>query len=236
VGLAIENFNLTGLPGQSKNRKVHSLPVDGAIEFTATLLQRFYMNTTDLLKLIRGAVQNAKREGLEQVRTIDLESMLDSMEIMIAEEDSAQKHLSEADLAYYKAQVDSSLAHYHAVVQHERFMFEKVILTGQAALKSAILINGGAATAILAFIGHIWNSGALPKIVDNLACSLLLFVSGVLLAAVASGTTYLSTDLYSGKFHKCGRAVAAASCLLVSFSYFSFGYGAYIAYKAFLAH
>ena len=68
--------------------------------------------------------------------------------------------------------------------------FKSVILTGQSALKSAILINGGAAVALLAFIGHVWKPDYLRTASINLVGSLQWFVFGVLSAAIAAGGTY----------------------------------------------
>jgi hypothetical protein len=76
-------------------------------------------------------------------------------------------------------------------------MFRSVIQAGQNALRSAFLMNGGASVALLAFVGHL--SSVAPKKVPMLAPSLATFVGGVLVAALASGVTYLSQWFYAGK-------------------------------------
>ena len=46
-------------------------------------------------------------------------------------------------------------------------------IAGQAAMKSALLINGGAAVAILAFIGQIFNSLRNCEIIHSLKFSMI---------------------------------------------------------------
>jgi len=67
--------------------------------------------------------------------------------------------------------------------------FNAVITFAVHALKTAILINGGAAIAILALVGKIWAD---KNIVSYLAASLLLFTIGVLAAAIGTGVSYLA--------------------------------------------
>lgn len=72
---------------------------------------------------------------------------------------------------------------------------------GQVAMKSAILINGGAAVAMLAFIGHVLSSKVNIDI-KILAKSMSFFTFGVVLGAIATGTTYFTQILYQIKFRK----------------------------------
>ncbi|QQR69350.1 MAG: hypothetical protein IPI58_01310 [Alphaproteobacteria bacterium] len=66
--------------------------------------------------------------------------------------------------------------------------FRSAITSGQNAVKSAFLLNGGAAVALLAFLGQ---KGASPAVVD----ALLPFAWGVFLAAFTSGTIYATQYL-----------------------------------------
>ena len=113
-------------------------------------------------------------------------------------------------------------------------MFRSVISYGQSALKSATLINGGGAVALLAFIGHVWSSQLSRVMVTGLGFSLLLFVLGVLCASVASGTTYLSQGFYHEAHERLGKTIHAITILLVIGSYVFFAFGAYNAYLTFL--
>jgi hypothetical protein len=53
-----------------------------------------------------------------------------------------------SDLAGYAAQIAANLE-----------LFKSVISTANIAIKSLITINGGAAVALLAFVGHLLSTG-----------------------------------------------------------------------------
>jgi hypothetical protein len=70
---------------------------------------------------------------------------------------------------------------------------EGTVKSGEATLRACILINGGAAVAILAFMGSVISSdrtsshGVIAKIAPNLNW----FVGGVVAAVAAMGLTYV---------------------------------------------
>jgi hypothetical protein len=123
--------------------------------------------------------------------------------------------------------------------------FKATIQAGQAALKSAILINGGASVAILAFIGNLATSEKSKALIPILSCSLAYFVFGTLVAAMASGGAYLSQAAYSKvnqeetteateRWKKRGKAFQYTTIIFVIASYILFGLGALLTYKTFL--
>lgn len=103
------------------------------------------------------------------------------------------------------------------------------------ALKSSLLINGGASVAMLAFIGNVWGKqNGFSCLLEQLALSLAFFVFGVLSAAIAAGFTYLSQAGYAGEFGKISNKIGVVShvvtVLSVVASYFLFAKGALVAY------
>lgn len=109
--------------------------------------------------------------------------------------------------------------------------FKAVISLAQTALKIPILINGGAAIAMLALIGNTWSENNLTA---DLAKSLLFFSFGVLMAAIGTGVSYLAQYRFQHKnedimAHIC-RYSAIASVVI---SYILFMVGACWAYSAF---
>jgi len=70
--------------------------------------------------------------------------------------------------------------------------YEQVNMQGQAAMKAALLINGGASVAMLAFIGTAMNNGTDNSFLLKLCSSMVMFTTGVLSVAFASGVTYLA--------------------------------------------
>ena len=73
--------------------------------------------------------------------------------------------------------------------------FEATIASGQSALKTGVLINGGAAVALLAFLGSTSSrTGSATPLVHLrlLSVALLCFGAGVLASAFAAGFVYLA--------------------------------------------
>lgn len=140
------------------------------------------------------------------------------------------------DIAVMNAQNESALRQYDAENQKQIEMFRATITSGQAALKSAILINGGASVALLAFIGNIWTKGTLQEAVDSLTLSIGLFAGGVLAAAIASGNAYLAQYCYSRYPKWPGDLLNVVTILLVIASYVLFAWGVYESYSAFAVH
>lgn len=69
--------------------------------------------------------------------------------------------------------------------------YEKVLEAGQIALKFIVLINGGAAVALLAFIGSIWSPHRIELLtIIFLASGLGAFSLGVLFGAIAAAAAF----------------------------------------------
>lgn len=167
---------------------------------------------------------------LKSVTIESLETVLKDIEALA---ELSGKELTR-EIEQYNAVQATSLAEYHAETSIKLETFRSVISCGQSALKSATLINGGAAVALLAFIGHVWGKDLSSLVLNGLSFSLLLFVFGVLCSAIASGTTYLAQAFYDGDWDKTAQTINAISILLVLGSYVLFFLGAYKAYSIFL--
>ena len=103
-------------------------------------------------------------------------------------------------------------------------MFKSVISNGQGALRSATLINGGAAVAVLSQVG----SGAVPS-----PTGLIFFCAGVLTASIAAGATYIGQSLFFHRKNRWGDMFRVVTVLLVIGSYVSFALGACACFSAF---
>jgi hypothetical protein len=70
---------------------------------------------------------------------------------------------------------------------------EAAVETGNIALKTAVLVNGGAAVAVLGFIGSVFNGGHLKTgtSLGTLTSPLEWFAWGVAIATLAMGFGYL---------------------------------------------
>lgn len=104
------------------------------------------------------------------------------------------------------------------------------------ALKSIILINGGAAVALLAFMGNIWVKNTAPAVTSLLTKSIACFACGVLTGAFSAATTYLTQWLYSTSWNRFGKVVHIFTYIIIILSFVLFGMGIYKASVAFNLH
>src|SRR6266404_3904086 len=84
------------------------------------------------------------------------------------------------------------LAEYEADVQRSLEANRTGNASGRDAIKATTLVNGGAAVAMLAFLGHLASIGADPTTIIEFARALRWFVIGTLLCVLASGITYVA--------------------------------------------
>lgn len=111
-----------------------------------------------------------------------------------------------------------------------------VITLGQNAIKTASLINGGAAVALLAFIGNVWDKGVDRATAILLARSISIFAAGVLSTALGSGATYCSQHLLVSGRNTLGRSFQWVAIVFIICSYILFGWATWSAHNAFLEH
>ena len=69
-------------------------------------------------------------------------------------------------------------------------VFDSMIQYGREALRASMLMNGGAAVALLTFIGAVWSRNCGRDEIDPLAYALAAFSLGVLLTAFAYAAAY----------------------------------------------
>ena len=110
-------------------------------------------------------------------------------------------------------------------------MLKSVLESGQNALRSSFLLNGGAAVTMLAFIGKLSDSHQ-DKIQD-FSVSLSIFVTGVLAITIAYGATYLSQWLYYKDTENNKKSGIAFNILAIIFGLSSYGFFVWGMYKAY---
>ena len=193
------------------------------------------MERKEVIEDIRKALQDVKAQQQKVVSVDALENYLDVLEEGIGVSAAERAEAHQANLEHYKAQNTANLAQYEATAAGQREMFRSVVQAGQKAINSSMLINGGAAVALLAFLGRIWDTGQSPAVASGLTLSLLKFLGGVLAATVAFGTTYLTQFTFGHGWNKTGHSINVISMLLVIGSYILFLWGGHTAYEAFVA-
>ena len=155
----------------------------------------------------------------------------------------------------------SALAEYAADVQRTLESVRAANESGSEAIKAATLINGGAAVAMLAFVGHLASIQAVATVIMGFAKPLRLFVVGTLLGVVASGLTYLAQSFFTASlvrdlkskeakredqeslatrhdaasvtWRRIGQVTNFTAVLTVVAALVCFSLGCYVAYQAF---
>jgi len=182
---------------------------------------------------LKEAVLKLKKDGVERVSVDALLEYVTRLQAAVEE----RLEPSAAELEHYKTQLSAWVEKQKEASAINVEGFKSVILAGQNALRSALLVNGGAAVALLAYIGKLSVDASAH--VSEFALPLLLFVSGALVVAINSGVTYLGQWFYfggGGWRWKVGFALNIVSIILGILSYVIFAAGTWQAYLAFKAY
>lgn len=103
----------------------------------------------------------------------------------------------------------------------------------RAAIGHAILINGGAAIAILAHLGTSSRNGVEPRVAASaLALPLELLGAGLVSACLSGAAAYISQSFYTHDYERLGDAVRGVAVLLWFGSVGSFAYAVWLAAQA----
>ncbi|KAF3978674.1 MAG: hypothetical protein HFP77_00705 [Methylococcales symbiont of Iophon sp. n. MRB-2018] len=174
-----------------------------------------------IIDTICKVVEDLERNGHSVIGTHELKVYLSKLSAY--EEKNEENELTSAELEKYKADLSKGVEDHKIHNQWGFELFRATLLTGQSALKSAILINGGASIALLTFIGNVKDNSITN--VAQLAEPLEIFLLGVLLAAIASGATYLAQWFFASRipWQRIGGNVSNVTAILfVLGSYGSF--------------
>lgn len=182
------------------------------------------MESQELVRQMRADVRDLQAKGQVLLYVSALDAYLAALEEAAASSPQVSDEGHQARLAAFTAQTTASVEGFRAV-----------ITAGQNALKSALLINGGAAVAVLGFLSAGWSKGAPASLLADLPLAMSFFVFGVLSAAMASGATYLSQEMFGSGQQRPGTWTKGAAIALGIGSYLLFACGALLAYRAFVS-
>ena len=191
------------------------------------------MKSAEVIETLRGAIASTKATGVKQVSIADLEEFSARLAETVSKT-PADVAAGDAAMEAYRADLSAWVSSRQQHHEHNLEILRATITTGQSALKSALLINGGAAVALLAFLGSAWSSNKTVEAPSEITLALLLYVFGVLSAAVAAGATYLSQAGYGNEFRKASKCVGYIGHVLavlgVLGSYILFGRASWLAF------
>jgi hypothetical protein len=172
-------------------------------------------NITDALNVIRARIAELNASKSDAITIASLEQLLSAIEIDVTNNPPAE-HVTAA-IENTKLRQAYDLTIYAEKLANARMMFKSVITTAIAAGRAAMLMNGGGAVALLAFIGHVASTGINKAYVSQLSQPLAGFLTGVLFAGLFSGLFALAQRTYTHDWKKTGHFIALA-CILCGFA------------------
>jgi len=194
------------------------------------------MTAEEAIKIIESAIISLKEHNQDAV---SVDALINYLSVLKKDVNNV-KAFDQREYDYLESlrttAHERNLAYYNAQQQNSIEIFRSVIVYGQEAIKSAILINGGAAVALLAFIGNIWTKSTGQPAVNSLTKAIFLFTIGVLSAAIGAGTSHLTQYFYKENKEKKAKMLHVLTIVIVVAAYTLFFFGSYNAYKAFAGH
>lgn len=122
---------------------------------------------------------------------------------------------------------------YKAQLENEMEMFKTIFVYGQRTLKAMLIINGGAAVAMLAFLSRYLSSGTSDVNMHYFTVALLIFGAGVFLGAFTAGLSYITQYCYYHYENKSGLIFHIASVITGISSLVGFCAGLYYSFLGF---
>lgn len=137
-------------------------------------------------------------------------------------------------VADFNAKNQSAVEKYKEDRAEWRELFKAVISNGQATIRLLATINGGAALALLAFIGKVWNADFPNSFMgQNITYSLLYLCIGVGVSALTQGFAYVGQHFFTYDNDKLGFVFQKLTAVLGIGSLVSFFVGIGYACKGF---
>ena len=122
---------------------------------------------------------------------------------------------------------------YKAQLENEMEMFKTIFVYGQSTLKAMLLINGGAAVGMLAFLSSYLSTGASDVNMHYFTLALIVFGAGVVLGAFTAGLSYITQYCYCHYENQSGLVFHIASVVTGISSLLGFCAGLYYSYLGF---
>lgn len=196
-----------------------------------------FVVTNEVISALRGQISAAKENGLSMVSLDSLSNLIDAIEQQ-AKQTPEGVEQSQALVEKFKAELVALQSSDQQAHETSLEMLRATVDTSHLAIKSALLINGGAAVAFLAFLGTAWSRFSSASVKATLAGSLEHFIEGVMWIGIGSGIAYLCQAAFSGQFGKHGQIIGEVlrwiSVALVLGSFAKFYFGCQMAIEAFV--
>jgi len=191
------------------------------------------MTNKELIQAIRKAVHQTAEGGRAAINVVDLDRYFAQWEALPLD---TQRELTQVERDALRARFEEALANQKLNAKAKLEEWRSIIAAGRRAVKSALLISGGAAAALLAFIGHLATAQSpAHEAIRHLGLALALYVGGLLSTAMSAGAVYVGqTRYFIGKV-TAGHVFNFISIGLVILSYMLFAWASLWAYGVFRA-
>ncbi len=143
----------------------------------------------DPINELDDALANLSATGRKTIRITRLRQYLSDLRIFRDQD----RELTEPELAEWRAKIESNLAEFDAKTRFQIENYRASWAAGGAAMKAAMLINGAAAIALLAFLGNLSVREGNFAGTLQMSSALLWFSIGVVVSALAPGMAYLAS-------------------------------------------
>ncbi|TLF44794.1 hypothetical protein FEI13_18615 [Halomonas urmiana] len=187
------------------------------------------MSAKSLAKNLRDEVVYLRDQ--QSVQAIQCDELVAYLDRVLT---SPDEEVDPVRMEQIRTELQSSVEDRKALQASSLEMFRSVITAGQNALRTALLMNGGATVALLAFLGKLTTEN--PDKLSTFAGSLMIFTFGVFITGLVSGFTYLSQWFYASKRDWCqmtGWFMNILCIVLGLAAYGAFIWGAIDAYTGF---
>lgn len=170
----------------------------------------------------------------------ELAKQLELFKAELAKDLERHKANLQHELQKAKGHMDAHYDHWRLTVQSkmqtQQSMFRGLIDFALAATRAIIFVNGGAAIAILAFLGHVWgaDSGTAKHVLEGAKPALWWFLAGVTAGMITAALAYLSQVLFAElRDQRPGNYLRVAAVVVAACGLFAFTHGAISAVDAF---
>lgn len=193
------------------------------------------MKASEAIEILRDYVEVAKERGLHSLPIQNFQELIEELADINA---STPEEVSRGEqvLEWYRARLANSHARWSARRESNHLMTSLTATAGLNALKAATLINGGAAVAIIALLGSLYEAKTRTPIPSQLVWALACFGGGVFLSAIAAGATYVSQAYLGREFGSTQPGKRWRKCAIgaTSLALFCFPAGAWLFATVFL--
>lgn len=194
------------------------------------------MVAADLIAILRAQVGSARQSGLSEVSLDSLSKLIDILDKDNQSSPDGVERSQEA-LERFKSVLGDWQNNNQRNHETRLEMLRATIATSHLAIKSALLINGGAAVAFLAFLGTAWSRFSSTAVKMLLGGALEYFTWGVVLTGIGAAIAYICQAAFGGELGRHGDKIAEplrySAILSVLGSYFLFYLGCSSAITAF---